>query len=88
MNLINIKIITPKGLEVEKKVRQATIPTADGEITVLANHAPLISILKEGEIILKGGDVELSKFKTLEGFVEVRRESELILLSDLIEEVK
>ncbi|MDX1607587.1 MAG: hypothetical protein R3251_00020 [Candidatus Spechtbacterales bacterium] len=85
MNLLNIKIITPAGVEYEGKVERATIPTADGQITVLANHTPLVSLLSEGEIILKGGDTDEVKYKTKAGFLEVRHDSEAILLPDYIE---
>jgi len=96
--MLNIKIITLEGLQFEGKIKEATIPTKDGEITVLPNHAPLISLLKEGILVLRGGDTQSQKFKMTEGFLEIRparehpdsreRESEVILLSDTVEKIE
>ncbi len=49
MNVIN-KVVY------ENQVDEVTIPTADGEITVLPDHIPLISVLAVGEVRIKKGD--------------------------------
>lgn len=50
---MNLKIITPEREVYSDDVDQVTLPTADGEITVLPHHIPLVSVLKAGEILIK-----------------------------------
>ncbi len=84
MAKINFKIITMERVVYEDEVEQVTIPTAAGEITVLPRHAPLVSLLKPGELRIRkdGYDVLLS---VSTGFVEVRPKSEVIILADTAE---
>ncbi len=84
MEKINFKIITLERVVYEDEVDQVTIPTQAGEITVLARHTPLVSLLKPGELRIKkdGYDVLLS---VSTGFVEVRPKSEVIILADTAE---
>lgn len=79
--MIKFKIVTPEGSVYEDEVSQCTIPTMSGEITVLPNHIPLVSILKTGEIrfIDKDGDHAIA---LAGGFLEVRGNNELIILAD------
>ena len=55
MKNIKIKIVTPERTVYEDEVSQATLPTIDGEVTILPDHIPYITALKAGEIILKKG---------------------------------
>ena len=53
MDTLHLKIITPKKVVLEKDVFSVTLPTEEGEITILPHHANLFSILKEGIIKIK-----------------------------------
>jgi len=53
MNTFNLKLIAPDGVKYEADAIEATLPTPDGQITILPNHMPLISLLSPGEIVLK-----------------------------------
>ncbi|OGY44104.1 MAG: ATP synthase F1 subunit epsilon [Candidatus Buchananbacteria bacterium RIFCSPHIGHO2_02_FULL_38_8] len=56
MTKINLEIITPERTVFADAVDQITLPTQQGEITVLPNHIPLISSLAAGEVkIIKEG---------------------------------
>src|SRR3989344_2418234 len=55
---IKFKIVTPERLVYQDEVDQVSLPTQDGEITVLPNHIPLVSILKPGQLIVKKGQTE------------------------------
>lgn len=56
MNFFTLKLITPAGVAFEGKTSEVSLPTPDGQITILANHEPIISLLSPGEIIMKNGD--------------------------------
>jgi F-type H+-transporting ATPase subunit epsilon len=85
MNQINLKIITLEGVFFGGEVLEIILPTDNGQITVLPNHIPLISKIKEGEMILKGVEGKKEAEKTISissGVLEVRPNSEVYILVD------
>ena len=86
MSKIKLKIATPERVVLEDEIDQITLPTLNGEITVLPNHLPIVTSLKPGEILAKkeGNDLPLA---TSGGFVEFA-ENELTILADTAERVE
>jgi F-type H+-transporting ATPase subunit epsilon len=85
MSTINFKIVTPEGVAYADSVVQITMPTASGEITILPNHAPLITLLRFGEMIIskeENGGLYPVHFAVARGVVEVRQGSEVVVLAD------
>lgn len=77
-------IVTPQGVTYQDKVEQVSIPTIDGEITVLEGHATLITVLKPGE--LRIGKAEYSVSVAVSGgVVEMRHTGEMYVLADTAE---
>lgn len=62
------------------EVEGITLPTPQGEITVLANHLPLVSLVKEGEVSYTASGIRRSLYLG-GGVLEVRPESEVIILA-------
>jgi F-type H+-transporting ATPase subunit epsilon len=85
-----LKIITPERLVLEDMVDQVSIPTKEGEITILDQHIPLISSLTKGEILAKSFNEDIP-FLVVGGFVEVKNnengETEVAVLADFAEHV-
>lgn len=81
---LKFKIVTPNGVIYEDEIDQLTIPTASGEITVLPNHIPLISILSAGELVVKKEGVEIP-MSVSSGIVEVRPNNELHIMAETAE---
>ncbi len=83
---LKLKIVTPEKVVLEETVSQVTLPTIEGEITVLPDHIPLVSALKSGDIVaVKDG--EHIPFAVSGGFIEVRSGSEVVVLADFAEHV-
>ena len=53
MNTIRLKVITPRKIVIDRSVNSVTVPTAEGEITILPHHAHLFSLLIEGIVKIK-----------------------------------
>jgi len=70
MLTFKLKLIAPDGVKYEEEAEEITLPTVDGNITVMANHMPLISLLKPGEITIRNGSKE-HHLATEGGIVEV-----------------
>jgi len=65
-----LKLIAPDGVKYEETATEVTLPTDFGQITILPNHMPLISLLKPGEISIKNGAKE-THLATEGGIIEV-----------------
>ena len=83
MDKINFKIATPEKVVFKEMVDQITLPTMQGEITVLPNHIPLIAILKPGEIRVVRDKQETS-MAVSGGFIEVLADK-VVVLADTAE---
>lgn len=54
--MLTFAAVTAEGVVEEGEFEAITVPTGDGEITVLGNHIPLVSTLKPGVISMRSGD--------------------------------
>lgn len=68
---LQLEIITPEKIVLKESVDEVTIPAVTGEITILPNHAPLLTRIKEGELILKKNGRN-QYFAITGGFLEIR----------------
>jgi len=75
-----LEIITPDKKIFEGEVSSASFPGADGFFQVLNDHAPLISLLKEGIVEYKSKEA-VQQIKVTGGVVEVLK-NKVILLAD------
>lgn len=66
----SLRLISPSGVVYDEEATEITLPTASGQIGVLANHEPLITLLKPGEIIIKNRD-KTHELATEGGVVEI-----------------
>ncbi len=87
---IKIKIVTPERLVLEEMVDQVSIPTTEGEITVLPGHIPLIVGLSSGDVVAvtAGEHVPMA---VSGGFLEIKKNeqgiTEVAVLADFAEHV-
>ena len=78
----NLEIISPEKILFSEKVSSVTIPSFEGEMTILADHIPLITFLRPGVAIVNGG--KLNKYFVEEGTVEFSNNTLIILSSTII----
>lgn len=86
---IQLKIVTPEKLILEELVDEVTIPTTEGEITILPNHIPLISRLSSGDIVAITNN-EIIPMAVVGGLLEVKKEDDktvVTILADFAEHV-
>lgn len=85
MNTIVLKVITPEKVILEETVSQVSLPTVDGEITVLPGHIPLVTLLGKGDIVgIK--DSESIPLAVVGGFVRIL-DNEVAIMADFAEHV-
>jgi F-type H+-transporting ATPase subunit epsilon len=77
---MQLEIISPEKKIFEGEVAVATFPGEDGSFQILNNHAPLVSILKEGIVEYKSKN-QTDQIHITGGVVEVLK-NKVILLAD------
>ena len=84
---LNVEIVTAEQVVYsEEGVERLIAPGADGELTVLPQHAAFITTLSPGELrIVKGGEEEAMAITG--GFLEVRNDR-IVVLADAAERVE
>ena len=87
---LKLKIVTPERLVLEEMVDQVSLPTTEGEITVLPDHIPLVVGLKSGDVVAVTGG-EHVPMAVAGGFLEVKKNekniTEVAVLADFAEHV-
>ncbi len=48
--LFTVKVVTPEKVVYEHIAKSVTLPTGAGEVTILANHQPIITTITTGEM--------------------------------------
>ena len=78
----NLEIISPEKIILSEKVNSVTMPSFEGEMTILPDHIPLITFLRPG--ILRIEDSKESEYFVEEGTVEFSNNTLIILSSTII----
>ena len=78
----NLEIISPEKIILSEKVNSVTIPSFEGEMTILPDHIPLITFLRPGIVRIEGS--KESEYFVEEGTVEFSNNTLIILSSTII----
>lgn len=82
---LNFKLVTPERTLFEEEVASVTLPTMEGEITVLPGHIPLVATLKPGVAELKRPDGTIEDVAVSGGFIQVAPNNRVTVLADTAE---
>ena len=82
----SVSLVTPEGPAFDGEVEMMVVPGADGEIGVLARHAPLVALLKAGStrIYRNRATDDTVEFATGPGFFKVEQDRALALVDDAV----
>lgn len=82
--IIQFEIVTPERIVLKEKIAQVSVPTKQGEITILPNHIPLVASLMPGviEVVKTDGTREVMSISG--GFIEVLKDK-VVILADTAE---
>jgi F-type H+-transporting ATPase subunit epsilon len=83
----SVSLVTPEGPAFEGDVEMLVVPGADGEIGVLARHAPLVALLNAGStrVFRERSSGDVLEFATGPGFFKVEQDRALALVDDAVE---
>jgi F-type H+-transporting ATPase subunit epsilon len=65
------ELVSPERLLVSAEVQSVVIPGAEGEMTVLAKHAPVMTTIKPGVVTVKLVSGEEERYVVFGGFADI-----------------
>ncbi len=75
-----VRVVTPEGAAFDGDAQILVVSGEEGELGILANHAPLIAALRPGETHLVDEGGKRHRWATDHGFLQVRRNRALVLV--------
>src|SRR5262245_43276221 len=85
---IKFELVSPERLLVSADVEQVLVPGSEGDFTIFAHHAPLLTSLRPGLLEISFGGVDRRRYFVRGGFAEVGPQGLTVLAEtaiDLIE---
>ena len=67
----NFELVSPERLLVSGSVSEVVIPATEGEMTVMANHAPTMTTIKPGVVTVKAADGKKDRYVVFGGFADI-----------------
>jgi len=80
-----VELITPEGVAFSGDAEMLVVPGAAGDLGILANHAPLISLLKAGETRITDDGGTVKRYATDDGYVQVRANRAVVLVGEALD---
>ncbi|MBX3598734.1 MAG: F0F1 ATP synthase subunit epsilon [Rhizobiaceae bacterium] len=65
------ELVSPERLLVSESVEAVVIPGVDGEMTVMANHAPVMTTIKPGVVTVKPASGGEQRYVVFGGFADI-----------------
>jgi len=78
--LFNFEVHTPQRLFYSGKAQSVTLPLADGEIGILANHAPFTAVSAMGILRIKDDKDEQRAAFVSNGILEVKEHKNVLMV--------
>ena len=78
----NCEVLTPAGLAMSAGSVSVILPLADGQLGILAGHAPLVAMMGAGAMTAEGADGNVSTFFVSGGFAYMRGDRLAVLAEE------
>lgn len=78
------ELVSPERLLVSEEVEAVVIPGADGEMTVLAQHAPTMTTIKPGVVTVKPVSGAEERYVVFGGFADILPEGCTLLAESAV----
>ena len=79
----SLSVVTPEGAVFEGEAQMLIVPGAAGEIGILARHAPLVAMLRAGEIRVKA-EGQWQAFAAGPGYFKIQQDRGIVLVDDAL----
>ena len=65
------ELVSPERLLVSEDVRSVVVPGSEGELTALPGHAPLMTVLRPGVVVVESESGEKQDYVVFGGFADI-----------------
>ncbi|MEM6462735.1 MAG: F0F1 ATP synthase subunit epsilon [Pseudomonadota bacterium] len=67
----NFELVSPERLLLSEAVSEVIVPAVDGEMTVMAHHAPVMATIKPGIVEVKNTEGVSNRYVVFGGFADI-----------------
>lgn len=78
------ELVSPEKLLLSRDVTSVVVPGSEGEMTVMANHAPTMTAIKPGVVAVEADGGEQDQFVVFGGFVDILPEGCTLLAESAV----
>ena len=69
--MLNVELVSPEKKVWSGEAVSVSARTLEGDLGILTDHAPLLGVLVDGKVTIKGTDGSVSEFSVSGGFLSV-----------------
>ena len=82
MSVLSVEVVTPEKRVWSGEAKMISARTLEGDLGILPDHAPLLGVLVDGKVVIKGVDGSTQEFSVNGGFISVSKNRVSILGED------
>jgi len=83
-DMLNFELVSPERKLASTEAEAVTIPGMLGDLTAMANHAPFLTNMRPGYVVVRNGTAETGYFIT-GGFAEISDNTVSVLAEEAVE---
>ena len=69
--MLKVELVSPEKKVWSGEAVSVSARTLEGDLGILTDHAPLLGVLVDGKVVIKGTDGSVSEFNVNGGFLSV-----------------
>jgi len=69
--MLQVELVSPEKKVWSGEAVSVSARTLEGDLGILTDHAPLLGVLVDGKVVIKGTDGSVSEFNVNGGFLSV-----------------
>jgi len=69
--MLNVELVSPEKKVWSGEAVSVSARTLEGDLGILTDHAPLLGVLVDGKVVIKGTDGSTNEFNVSGGFLSV-----------------
>lgn len=78
------ELVSPEKLLVSAEVTEVIVPGSEGEMTVMAKHAPVMTSVKPGVVTVKSSEGSTDRYVVFGGFADILPEACTLLAEEAV----
>jgi F-type H+-transporting ATPase subunit epsilon len=78
------ELVSPERLLVSREVHSVVVPGTEGEMTVMAHHAPVMTTLRAGVVVVTPTEGAEERYVVFGGFADIQPESCTLLAESAV----